>query len=74
MPILFHQEGYGLLFVLSSTLAQMGLKEGQSVSPAQAHEVIMLNAGALLPNMKRRREAGEKGIPDPTELEKLLNC
>ena len=58
--------------VFLSTLTEMGLKDGQDVTQEQASRAIELNALILLPEMRQRRAAGEKGVPNPDRLRRLL--
>jgi hypothetical protein len=60
------------LWVVASVMAEMGLRNGQSVSDAQAWKIIELNAAAFVADMDLRRAAGEADIPDCSELKAQL--
>jgi len=59
--------------VLESTLIQMGLRDGDIVSRIQVYEAVEINALALIPYMDQLRTAGEKGLPNTTDLRRLLS-
>lgn len=66
-----YYNGEGLLFS-QLVLDQMGLKNGQGITKEQFLKAIGLNAAQFAADMDMRRLAGEKDIPNTTELKEKL--
>lgn len=60
-----------ILLMDESALAELGLRNGQPVTEAQAAECITATARAFCRDMDARRAAGEGDIPDTSELAQM---
>lgn len=60
------------LLAKQEVLDEMNLKDGQDITEGQMWKIIELNAASLLAEIETRKLAGEKGLPDTSDLQKLL--